>query len=368
MQLASPNLDGLFPFVTFFLSLIQLLGSNWKVLLLSSFLIWSVTVFTRRAKQSKDSSSLLVEGSPSPRVPLNGSDIPSIYHHPYSQISDRPTSKSSSQTQKKDLMVKGAQKQDHRVKPPYDAFLVLDVEATCEEGTGFEWPNEIIEWPVCLMRWKDKSDQGRACQLEIVDEFRSFVKPTWRPQLSQFCTELTGITQVQVNTAPTFQKVLNMFARFLANHGLIDPKSGRPIQRFCWCSDGPFDIRDFVVKQCFISKIPMPLWLKGDILDVRKVVSVWAVASSNPDTTIKPSPRSHIRSLNIPQQLQVLGLPAFQGRLHSGIDDTRNIARVMTELARRGVRLEPKTSINPNRRWNWMGKSGVVLEHTLMLQ
>ena len=30
------------------------------------------------------------------------------------------------------------------VKQPYDAFLVLDVEATCEEGTDFNWPNEII--------------------------------------------------------------------------------------------------------------------------------------------------------------------------------------------------------------------------------
>lgn len=30
------------------------------------------------------------------------------------------------------------------VKQPYDAFLVLDVEATCFRGTGFEWPNEII--------------------------------------------------------------------------------------------------------------------------------------------------------------------------------------------------------------------------------
>jgi hypothetical protein len=27
---------------------------------------------------------------------------------------------------------------------PYDAFLVLDVEATCLQGTGFHWPNEII--------------------------------------------------------------------------------------------------------------------------------------------------------------------------------------------------------------------------------
>lgn len=364
MQLASPDLSVPYSFVTFLLSLglIQLLASNWKVLLLSSFLIWSVTVFTRHAKQSKD----LVEGSP--QAPLNGPDIPSIYYdHPYSQISDRPTSKSSSQVQK-DLIVNVAQKQDHRVKQPYDAFLVLDVEATCEEGTGFEWPNEIIEWPVCLMRWKDKSDQGKACQLEIVDEFRSFVKPTWRPQLSQFCTDLTGITQAQVNSAPTFQKVLKMFARFLVYHGLIDPKSGRPVQRFCWCSDGPFDVRDFVVKQCFISKIPMPFWLKGDVLDVRRVVSVWAIASGNPDATTKHSARSHIRSLNIPQQLQALGLPAFQGRLHSGIDDTRNIARVMTELAYRGVRLEPKTSINPNRRWNWMGKPGQVLEHTLTFQ
>ena len=46
-----------------------------------------------------------------------------------------------------------------------------------------------------------------------------------------------------------------MFARFLAQHGLIDPKNGRPLQRFCWCSDGPFDVRDFVVKQCFISNV-----------------------------------------------------------------------------------------------------------------
>ena len=30
------------------------------------------------------------------------------------------------------------------VKQPYDAFLVLDVEATCFPGTGFDWSNEII--------------------------------------------------------------------------------------------------------------------------------------------------------------------------------------------------------------------------------
>jgi len=31
----------------------------------------------------------------------------------------------------------------------YDYFLVLDVEATCVEGTDLNWPNEIIVTP-CL--------------------------------------------------------------------------------------------------------------------------------------------------------------------------------------------------------------------------
>lgn len=83
------------------------------------------------------------------------------------------------------------------VKQPYDAFLVLDVEATCVEGpVSFDYPNEIIEWPVCLLRWKDMSSTGIARELEVVEEFRSFVKPTWRPQLTPFCKDLTGITQV----------------------------------------------------------------------------------------------------------------------------------------------------------------------------
>lgn len=44
------------------------------------------------------------------------------------------------------------------------------------------------------------------------------------------------------------------FRDFLTRNGLIDPVSGNPLVRFCWCTDGPWDVRDFVVKQCFISK------------------------------------------------------------------------------------------------------------------
>ncbi|CDO70703.1 hypothetical protein BN946_scf184798.g18 [Trametes cinnabarina] len=323
-----------------------------------------------------------------------------------------------------------------RVKQPYDAFLVLDVEATCVAGAGFDYPNEIIEWPVVLLRWKDKDIKGKARQLEAVDEFRSFVRPTWRPKLSQFCTTLTGITQVrppppmlnaapacvrandiwcdlpscdtlvlvacpllsylqdQVDSAPSFPEVLHQFRTFLEKHRLIDPESGRRLTRFCFCTDGPYDIRDFVVKQCFISKAdthPSMAHLGhhrrptigGRMARILRPKSGWrresspgAYAHCARSHHSTPSRRTQSRllvtqvgafplprrvSLSIPRQLHALGLEPFEGRQHSGIDDTRNIARLVVELARRGWRLEPNTAINPNRRWPWMGRRGRVL-------
>ncbi|KXN82506.1 3'-5' exonuclease eri1 [Leucoagaricus sp. SymC.cos] len=253
-----------------------------------------------------------------------------------------------------------------RVQQPYDAFLILDVEATCFQGTDFNYPNEIIEFPICLMKWQDRDRAMKASKLQVVDEFRSFVRPSWRPTLSGFCTELTGITQEQVDAAPLFPDVLKSVRAFLVKNGLIDDATGKRLVRFCWCSDGPFDVRDFVVKQCFISKISMPEWLTGDILDVRMTVMQWlntqvSHSTTTPNSTTRTFPPVR-RSLNIPAQLKALGLPTFQGRQHSGIDDTRNIAKIVTELGKRGVSLKPNTQIKPGRKWIWMGKGGEVLE------
>lgn len=48
------------------------------------------------------------------------------------------------------------------------------------------------------MKWQDRDRNMKASKLQVVDEFRSFVRPSWRPILSGFCTELTGITQVRL--------------------------------------------------------------------------------------------------------------------------------------------------------------------------
>lgn len=60
-----------------------------------------------------------------------------------------------------------------------------------------------------------------------------------------------------MDSAPQFPEVLTELQKFMIKHGLIG-KDGERLARFCWCSDGPYDIRDFVVKQCFISKERLP--------------------------------------------------------------------------------------------------------------
>lgn len=106
--------------------------------------------------------------------------------------------------------------------------------------------------------------------------------------------------QSQVDNAPLFPEALIKLEAFLVTNGLIDAMTGQPLVRFCWCSDGPFDIRDFVVKQCFISKVgvnllicrpylvnylrgqvKMPAWIQGDVLDVKALVVRWTSSTSD---------------------------------------------------------------------------------------
>ena len=51
----------------------------------------------------------------------------------------------------------------------------------------FTFRQEIIEFPAVLINCH---------KCEVVDEFRSYCRPVRNPMLTEFCTELTGITQV----------------------------------------------------------------------------------------------------------------------------------------------------------------------------
>jgi DNA polymerase III alpha subunit (gram-positive type) len=66
-------------------------------------------------------------------------------------------------------------------------LLVLDFEATCGESGFPQDQIEIIEFPTIVYDLHEKKE---------VERFHEYVRPVIQPQLTEFCTQLTGITQV----------------------------------------------------------------------------------------------------------------------------------------------------------------------------
>jgi len=70
-----------------------------------------------------------------------------------------------------------------------DYICILDFEANCMKK-GVPEPQEIVEFPVLLVD---------ASTGDVRDTFHRYVKPDVHPKISEFCTELTGITRDMVN-------------------------------------------------------------------------------------------------------------------------------------------------------------------------
>jgi 3'-5' exoribonuclease 1 len=140
-------------------------------------------------------------------------------------------------------------RKDHSVIPANAYFLVVDFECTCEEDTK-EYPYEIIEFPVIVVH------NG-----EVIGTFHEYVKPTLNPTLSEFCTELTGITQEVVDSSDTFDLVFARFQEFLADicypseGDEESPEEEKESPYFAFVSDGWCDIGLFLKLQCELSGI-----------------------------------------------------------------------------------------------------------------
>ncbi len=188
--------------------------------------------------------------------------------------------------------------------PTFDHFLILDFEATCDDQAPVE-PQEIIEFPGVVL---DASGDS-------VAEFESFVRPVENPRLRPFCTELTSITQDQTDSAPVFVDVLANYERFLATHGL-DHRNTLVVT----CGD--WDLRTMLPKQCRtagVQTIPVIFtrWLNIKTL-YRNVMNL-----------------QEGTRVSMPTMLGGLELTLL-GHHHRGIDDCRNIGRVLRALIQKG--------------------------------
>lgn len=193
-----------------------------------------------------------------------------------------------------------------------DYFVVIDFEATCEEKNPVGYPHEIIEFPAILVSARSKA---------VVDTFHRFVRPTVNPTLSEFCRTLTGISQETVNAADTFDQVHAEFLRWMEGHGFgVD-------STFTVVTDGPFDMGRFLHLQCLQSGIPYPTSYAGHWANIRKCFANFYreeffanKGGSGPNKL--PSLKDMLEALEL----------TFEGTPHHGIDDARNIARVLTYL------------------------------------
>ncbi|MEV0473216.1 3'-5' exonuclease [Streptomyces prunicolor] len=178
---------------------------------------------------------------------------------------------------------------------------VVDVEATCwDRGQPPGAVSEIIEIGLTVV------DLATA---ERLARHRILVRPA-RSTVSAFCTELTGLTQHEVDGGVGFAEACRLLA---AEHHA----GSRP-----WASWGDYDRNQFT-RQCQSTRTPYPFG--------RHHTNAKAAFTEAYGLRKRPG---------MAQALEIAGL-RLEGRHHRGEDDAWNIAALVLHLSERGAWPDP---------------------------
>lgn len=163
---------------------------------------------------------------------------------------------------------------------------------------------EIIEFPVLKVNSRS---------FEIEDTFHRYVRPTINPELTTFCTDLTGILQDMVDNSSKFNKVFADFQKWLQETNLIDEEQ-TPIARFTFVTCGDWDLRKIFPLQCHICGHEVPKYMRQ-----------WINIKKSFTEQVHHWPKSQA------YLIEYFAIEAT-GRAHSGIDDCHNLAQIMREI------------------------------------
>lgn len=183
----------------------------------------------------------------------------------------------------------------------FDYICVLDFEATCDKVKYFM--NEIIEFPSVLMKYNGTN-------YVPVDEFQLFCKPLKNIDLSEFCKELTGIRQEQVNSGLNFTDALVNHKKWLYSH----IGEGSCIILTC----GYWDLRTMMPEECKRWGITKPPTIYTKFINIKleyqRVFNFFGGMAEMLD---------HAKL-------------TLDGKHHSGIDDCRNIGKILQRVVEKG--------------------------------
>ena len=178
---------------------------------------------------------------------------------------------------------------------PQAKVLVIDLEATCSNDESIKGSNmEIIEIGAC---WVNPGG-------EILDTFQTFVRPVVNRILTPFCTDLTTITQDQVDGAPTFDQIAPLLQEFALKQ--LEENS-------IWASWGAYNRNQF----------------EHDAARHRVENPVAHLPHANLKKLF--AKKRKIKRVGMMGALQIAGIE-HTGAHHRALDDAINISKLLREL------------------------------------
>ncbi|XP_040212786.1 ERI1 exoribonuclease 2 [Rana temporaria] len=224
----------------------------------------------------------------------------------------------------------------------FQYLIIIDFESTCWKDIK-HYGQEIIEFPAVLLN----TSSG-----EIESEFHTYVQPQEHPILSEFCTELTGINQQQVDDGIPLKICLSQFSNWIQKlqkeRGIIFPNvlpnQPCPEQKMCaFVTWSDWDLGVCLLYEC-----------KRKQLRKTEILNSWIDLR----LTYKLFYNRKPKGLN--GALQDVGIE-FSGREHSGLDDSRNTATLAWRMICDGCVMKITKSLDKVRPYKPSEQNGMVL-------
>ena len=187
----------------------------------------------------------------------------------------------------------------------FEKLLVVDLEATCASNGAIPPSKmETIEIGAVLVE---------PIHFEICSEFQAFIKPVRNPNLTEFCIDLTGITQEMVSEAASYFEVFPAFVEWIERNAMGS----------AFCSWGAYDRRQ-LEQDCV---------MHGLVYNMPPHANLKALFSDRQSTK---------RPVGMAAALELCGIE-LSGQHHRALDDAKNIAQLLPWIVgNRTIRGKPR--------------------------
>lgn len=180
------------------------------------------------------------------------------------------------------------------IEIPQKTFIITDIEATCDDQDNLQSTfNRDLSEPIEIGAVAVNE------RLDILGEFQTFIKPlNYNTELTPFCMKLTKIKQSDVDNAPLYKEAYQSFEEWFLQY-----------QNPEFCSWGRYDfyeLKKFCERNNLKFHFNSGVNLKNLFAKKQKIG----------------------REIGLGRALTKSGLQ-FIGTPHRGIDDAKNIARLL---------------------------------------